>query len=326
MQTIEDLLPNEHILNFHADVSLPTWLPPVLSLMVGAGDLDHENMPNVMKFSTFDVFFCNAWDSSGSFRRNVEYLTTVYPRQKVICVINHENEAQVDRFVELFRGRFSLIDGHLGHTPHLSICNLQKLLIPGGKAMNIYERAETMVELGEMQYWFEHGHFKGGFSSLLLTSTMYKKGQGYLNDHEKEVMWLQFLTKIQTIYNPNGPITYDPNFDLYNMSLLELQILLYCLQLSPKMPINMKGVYAYNTRVWRTDPILELVITKVEPVYGYAKIEQCTDPQLKERAYYIIDAIKRDTDNDLPVWSFAKYKTLMAYLSSPKFEAACVAE
>ena len=326
MQTIADLLPNEHILNFHeGEVLLPTWLPPFLSLMVGAGDLDHDNTLNVQKFSTFNVFFCNAWDSSGSFRKNVEYLIRFNPQQ-VICVIDHGNEAQVDRFVELFRGRFSLIDGHLGHTPHLSISNIQKLLAPGGKAMNIYERSESMVELDEMRYWFEHGHFKGGFSPLLLTSTMYKKGEGYLNEHDKEVMWLQFLTKIQTIYNPTGPITYDPSFDLYQMSLRDLQILLYCLQLNPKMPINMKGVYTYNTRVWRTDPILELVLTKVEPVYGHAKIEQCSDPQLRERAYYIIDAIKRDIENDVPVWSFAKYKTLMAHLTSPKFEAACVPE
>jgi hypothetical protein len=68
------------------------------------------------------------------------------------------------------------------------------------------------------------------------------------------------------------------------------------------------------------------VLTKVEPNYGYAKIEQCSDPQLRERAYYIIDAIKRDIENDVPVWSFAKYKTLMAHLTSPKFEAACVPE
>jgi len=327
MQTIADLLPNEHILNFHeAEVLLPTWLPPVLSLMVGAGDLDHDNIPNVMKFSTFDVFFCNAWDNSGSFRKNVEYLTKVYPQQKVICVINHDDQIQVDRFVELFRGRFSLIDGHFGHTPHLSICNLQKLLAPRGKAMNIYERAESMVELDEMQFWFEHGYFKGGFSSILLTSTMYKKGQGHLNDDDKQVMWLQFLTKIQTIYDPNAPITYDPTLDLYNMSLRDLQVLLYCLQLNPKMPLNMKGVYAYNTRLWRSDPILELVLTKVEPDYGLDKIARCPDPELQARAYCIIDAIKRDIDNDVAVWSFAKYKTLMRHLTSPKFEAACAAK
>jgi hypothetical protein len=328
METIADLLPNEHILNFHASAELqvPTWLPDTLSLMVGAGDLDHDNMPNIQKFSSFDVFFCNAWDSNGSFRKNVEYLSTAYPQQKVICVIDHGNEAQVARFVELFRGRFHLIDGHLGHTPHLSISNLQKLLTDGGKAMNIYERSETMMEMSEMQYWFEHGHFKGGFSSILLTSSMYKKGEGRMNEHDKEVMWLQFLTKIQIMYDPNGPITYDPSFDLYNMSLLELQILLYCLQLNNKMPINMKGVYTYNTRTWRTDPILELVITKVEPDYGHAKIAACRDPQLQERANYIIDAIKRDADNDLPTWSFAKYKTLMRHLSSPKFEAACALE
>lgn len=191
--------------------------------------------------------------------------------------------------------------------------------------MNIYERAESMVEIDEMRYWFENGHFKGG-SPLLLTSTIYKTGHGRnLNEHDKEVIWLQFLTKIQTIYNPTGPITYDPSLDLYKLSLLELQILLYCLQLNHTMPINMKGVYTYNTRVWRTDPILELVITKVEPDYGYAKIEQCSDPQLKERAYYIIDAIKKDIENDAAIWSYAKYKTLMRHITSPKFEAACAA-
>jgi hypothetical protein len=327
MQTIAHLLPNEHILNFHeCDFALPEWLPETLSLIVGAGDLDHDNMPNVQKFSSFDVFFCNAWDSNGSFRKNVEYLTKVYHHKKVICVINHDNQEQVNRFVELFRGRFSLIDGHLGHTPHFSISNLQKLLTPGGKAMNIYERCESMVEVEELNHWFEHGYFKGGLSSVLLTSSIYRKGVGHINEKEREIMYEKFLTKIRTMYDEKGSITYDPCLDLDTMSLVDLQILLYCLQLKINMPINMKGVYAYNKRGWRTDPILELVLTKVEPDYGYNKIALCRDPDLKARAYLIINAIKKDTDNGSVLWSFAKYNTLMRHLASPKFEAACAPE
>jgi hypothetical protein len=88
----------------------------------------------------------------------------------------------------------------------------------------------------------------------------------------------------------------------------------------------MKGVYTYNTRGWRTDPILELVLTKVEPDYGYNKIALCRDPDLKARAYLIIDAIKKDTENGSVLWSLAKYNTLMRHLASPKFEAACAPE
>lgn len=327
MQSIADLLPNEHILNFHeCDFALPTWLPETLSLIVGAGDLDHDNIPNVQKFSTFDVFFCNAWDNNGSFRKNVEYLIKAYYQKKVICVINHDDQEEVNRFVELFRGRFSLIDGHFGHTPHFSISNLEKLLTPGGKAMNIYERCESMVEVEELNHWFEYGYFKGGFSPALLTSSIYRKGFGHINEKEREIMYEKFLTKIRTTYNEKGSITYDPSLDLNTMSLVDLQILLYCLQLNINMPINMKGVYTYNTRVWRTDSILELVLTKIEPDYGYNKIALCSDPDLKARAYLIINAIKKDIENGSVLWSFAKYNTLMRHLASPKFEAACTPE
>ena len=318
MDTIADL-PNEYVLNFKQDVILPTWLPPLLSLMVGAGDLDHGNIPNVQMFSTFDVFFCNAWDNEGSFRRNVEYLIA-NKCKKVICVIDHNEESQMSRFVELFHGRFSLIDGHLGHTPHLSLTDLQKLLTTGGKAMNVYERAETMVEVDEMIHWFEHGYFKKGFPNILLTSSMYTRNARITGD-EMNLMRLRFLTKIQEM--EPGPITYT--VDLYDLPLADLQVLLYCLQMKD-LPIPIKGVYGYNQRVWRTEPFLELVLTKVEPDYGLDKIEACRDPELKSRAHRIIQAIKNDIEGGLHTMSLFKYNTLKQHLMSPKFEAACAVE
>ena len=120
-----------------------------------------------------------------------------------------------------------------------------------------------------------------------------------------------------------GPITYDPSLNLYNLELVDLQTLLYCLQMNEELPINMKGVYGYNQRVWRTEPFLELVLTKVEPDYGLDKIQACNDPELKARAYYIIQAIKKDIENELLSMSVIKYNTLMRHLTSAKFEAAC---
>jgi hypothetical protein len=316
MNTIADL-ENTHVLNFEHNVILPIWLPETLSLMVGAGDLDHGNMPNVQKFSTFDVFFCNAWDNEGSFRKNVEYLIT-HNEKKVICVVDHTKQDQVRQFVDLFRGRFHLIDGHLGHTPHLSLCNIQKLLTSGGRAMNIYERAESMVEVDDMIYWFEHGYFKKGLPIILLTSSMYKTGLGHIDGDERDLMRLRFLTKIQ---EASSSITY--HLDLYELPLIDLQVLLYCLQLT--LPLNLKGFFGYNKRVWHTEPFLELVLTKVEPYYGLEKIEACRDSELRDRALYIIDAIRKDIDND-SFSSGLKYKTLMRHLSSPKFEAACATE
>jgi hypothetical protein len=326
METITDLLPNEHVLNFYDEVILPVlpvWLPETLSLMVGAGDLDHDNIPNVQKFSTFDVFFCNAWDNNGSFRNNIECIMSEYPHQKVICVIDHRNQHHMHRFVELFKGRFSLIDGHFCHTPHFTLNNLQKLLTNGGRAMNIYERSECMMEIDEMNYWFKYGYFNQLLPKILLTSSMYRKGYGRICDHDKEIMRQKFLSKIREIYNENGSVTYDESLEPSEMSLIDLQILLYCLQLRIEMPINLKCVYAYNKRIWHDESILELVITKIEPDYGFDKIALCRDLILKARAHLIIEAIKTDTDNDFIVGAFAKYKTLMKHYASPKFEAAC---
>ena len=141
INTIKDLLPNEHILNFHENVTaLPDWLGEHLKIILGAGDNEQfKGTVNVDAFSMFDVFFCYPEDYEGSLRRNVEYLIKHFYHKKVICFIDINNSEQVDRFCNLFQNRFSLVDGYDMHTPHLSFYCIEKILEPGGIAVNLFE-------------------------------------------------------------------------------------------------------------------------------------------------------------------------------------------
>jgi hypothetical protein len=171
--------------------------------MVGAGDLEHGGMPNTQLFHQFDVFFCNGWDINGSLQRNVDYINTHYPDQKVICVLDYAKPDQVERFISLFAGCFTLIDGHGGHTPHFTINELRLLLAEGGEAVNIYEKSESLISTDDLSFWLDKGYFPFRCASYTyLNSRIYNKNSPRyeLPSEEEAEFRLKFLEKVKERY------------------------------------------------------------------------------------------------------------------------------
>ena len=267
-----------------------------LTLMVGAGDLIHNGIPNVQMFDS-DIFFCNAWDDHGSLQANIDWLEQ-NNSTKLICVVDYYKEDQRRRFIDTFKGLFRFIDGHGGHVPHFTVRELEELLAEDGEAVNIHEKSETMLPLNSAMYFLKDGQFP--YSQSYLTGRIYG---GSLEGLE-----LLFIAKIQQIYRTARQITIQPDIleNLTLLSLADLQQIACCLLYDREMPLNMKGNICMNMRSWRDCSQLEIVMKKV-PVdfFDGSFVSEST-----ARADYIIEAIKRDMASGDILGQFAKYRTL----------------
>jgi len=316
METIADLLQNEHILNFHEGIpKVPEWLGQNLRLMIGAGDLDHDDIPNIQKFSTYDVYFCLPWNNRGtSLRKNVEYLLANYPKQKLLCFLDYENTEHLTLFNTLFAGRFSFIDGHGGHCPHLDFCSLQMLLNNGGQALNIFEKSECIISVNEFEYWFVNDYFRGLLNINLLTSRI--RGEGFDEVDTKR----RLLIKLREFNKKTLNIQIDDEvlLNLDDLSLTEIQYIYRSLIFDKQLPLNLTGMISYVSRDWRS-PCLELIIKKIEPDYKLAQIEAYVEKygSSKEsvRALFIIEKIVEDLLIG-STHSRNKYATLMKLLTN----------
>jgi hypothetical protein len=313
MDTIQDLLPNSHILNFHDGVpTIPDWVRPSgLRLMMGAGDLDHTGIPNVELFYTFDVFFCLPINSGSSLRTNVEYLIA-HPQQKLICFLNNNDPEHIEAFTKLFSGRFSVIDGHGGHCPHLPLEYIQRLLQDGGVAMNIFERSENLITVAQLDQWILNGYFKGG-SDGLITARVYGP------DADIEALTERLRLKTRELLASTSLIAISSDF-LTNFSTLTLSELQYiCRSLSFIMPLNLTGQVKLVAKDWRDGPYMEFVITKnivkyLDRVFLNEYIAQNGNNELSARADTIISAIDVDLVSCVP-YARLKYNTLLKHIA-----------
>lgn len=315
MDTIQDLLPNAHILNFHTGLpTIPDWVRPSgLRLMMGAGDLDHTGIPNVELFYTYDVFFCLPINSGTSLRMNVEYLLA-HPQQKLICFLNNDNPEHIEAFTRLFAGRFSVIDGHGGHCPHLSLDIIQRLLQDGGVAMNIFERSENLITVTQLDEWILRGYFKGG-SDGLITARVYGPNA------DTEAITERLRQKTRELLDSTTLVTISSDF-LLNFSTLtrsELQYICRSLRFAQTMPLNLTGLVTLVAKDWRDGPYMEFVITKntakyLDRVFLNAYIAAKGHNELSSRADTIISAIAVDLDTCLP-YARLKHNTLLKHMS-----------
>jgi hypothetical protein len=269
METIQDLLPNEHILDFYTGVdALPLWLGSNLKIILGAGDLDQVGL-NVQQFSMFDVFFCQPWDNHGSLRKNIEYLIANYTRQKVICFLDIQVPGQVERFCELFRNRFILIDGYGGHTPHLPLDCIAKTLKPGGTAVNIYEMYENVYSEEELIKICntpterltkrDAGIF---FSTLHLFVV-----EDPVNKEKINSIYAECLVSHAWKLGLKSPIQVEWSM-LTNMDsdqrILTMKTLIGVLLQYDTLPKGLQGKFQHNRRIWNPErEYIELVLTKV---------------------------------------------------------------
>lgn len=107
-----------------------------LRMVLWAGDCVHDEITDIERLPNFDVYLCMGFIQT--LQANLDYMYNNRSKSGVICVIDAENKEQMDRFVELFRGRFSVIDSdYNGNTPTLPREYYDSLLSDDGKAFNI---------------------------------------------------------------------------------------------------------------------------------------------------------------------------------------------
>lgn len=106
-----------------------------LRLILWAGDGIHEGVTDIERLPGFDVYICLG--ISPGINANLEY---IYKRSApgIICILDVFNRSQMARFVDIFRGRVSVIDSdYKGNTPTLPVEYYYELLSEGGKAYNM---------------------------------------------------------------------------------------------------------------------------------------------------------------------------------------------
>ena len=322
---------DKHLLNFSTPITpndLPAGLQGDLSLMVGAGDLEHGGIPNVEKFHQFDVFFCNGWDIEGSLQRNVDYINEFFPGKKVICVVDYEKKEEVNRFISIFANRFALIDGHGGHTPHFTITELRKIMVVGGEAMNIFEQSENMMLLDDAIFWLENGYPRTfAHSNTLLTARIYTTNSPgmRLTTEQTDDLRRRFTENIIALNKKNKRTIISAELldNLPSLSLENLQQILVSIMYDIHIHLDMLAIVRMNKRLWRENASVDLVLKKVPVNYMEEKVAMCQDTVLKERAVRIITKIKEELENGMTFPPAAKYNTLLKHVTSDKFEAAC---
>ena len=270
LDSIKDLLPNEHLLNFHAGTpTLPEWLGDSLKIILGAGDFNQTGVSNVERFSMFDVFFCMPYDIDGSLRENVDYLLKTYSKQKVICFIDIEKPEQVETFCTLFKNRVVLLDGYGGHTPHLPMECIHKILKVGGTAVNLYESGPLFyhTQLSTILNKKVNELTKSDAETMLGKLIPPSMNATSLNIHYRSFnkrLDQYIREKLQT----NPSITMDWSIVPAELDakdkfpLLTKALAVLCLY--DPLPTGLKGTFRENVRIWRTGSIHELVVTKVQ--------------------------------------------------------------
>ena len=313
-EKIGHLLPHPQVLNFHDGTPvLPDWVAGNLRLMMGAGDLNHDGVPNTAKFHTYDVFLCQPWDWNGSLVQNVMHLLTT---RKLLCFLDIYNTKQVAAFTELFSGRFAFIDGHGGHCPHFVMSDIQKLLQEGGSATNIYEYSETCLHYRDLQCFLEKGYIPNCTSHNILTGSLYNVPVGTDVDTPLRQKISQLLLTVTQIRFSDALLS-----EIDTMPTRSLQNILRILMFDNQMPVNLKGTYVQVQKDWQDEPHQTFVVTKTAPDFKADQISAFVtavgvDHASVVRANLIIDAIITDINNGDPFLSKAKYRTFCKHVAT----------
>jgi hypothetical protein len=290
---------------------LPEWVGYGLRLMMGAGDLNHDGIPNIQMFASYDVFFCQPWDWNGSLRENVMYLIANRPRT-LLCFIDNSNEDQVNMFTSLFAGRFAFIDGHGGHTPHIRPSAAAKLLSDGGVATNMYENAETIVTEAEVNFWLENGYFRGCISPNMITARIAGNTDSLLGRLQAKALEL-------SARNKQVKLPQDKIDAIATYSVRQLQTLLRGLLFENCVPPNMVGSWVTMRKDWQSDEYEVFIFTKVPLDFQEAALERYSlrygddDPHYL-RARTIISLINEDLGRESVFPASAKYNTYKKHM------------
>jgi hypothetical protein len=107
-----------------------------LRMVLWAGDCVHDEITDIERLPNFDVYLCIGFIQT--LPENIDYIYSKRSKPGVICIIDVSIKEQMARFIEIFRGRFLVIDSdYNGNTPTLPREYYDVLLSENGKAFNV---------------------------------------------------------------------------------------------------------------------------------------------------------------------------------------------
>jgi hypothetical protein len=125
----------KRVMNFVTGTPSYCELTGDLKMVLWAGDCYNNGITDVERLANFDVYLCYGFIQT--LQANIDYMNS---REKpgIICILDAMNKEQMARFVDVFRGRFSVIDSdYRGNTPTLPRDYYDMLLSDEGKAFNV---------------------------------------------------------------------------------------------------------------------------------------------------------------------------------------------
>ena len=109
-----------------------------LRLMLWAGDMVNEGLTDIERLPGYDVYLCYGF-TPGLYENalHLEALDASGPSKHYLCLLDVNDQEQMGRFTDLFRGKFSVIDSdYRGNTPTLALEAYSTLLVSGGMAFH----------------------------------------------------------------------------------------------------------------------------------------------------------------------------------------------
>jgi len=128
------------VLNFKdsANIQLNKIPETGLRLMLWAGDMVHGGLTDIERLPGYDVYLCYGF-TPGLYENAfyLEALDTSGSSRHYLCILDVDDQQQMCRFTDLFRGKFSVIDSdYFGNTPTLPFKVYSDLLASGGTAFH----------------------------------------------------------------------------------------------------------------------------------------------------------------------------------------------
>lgn len=179
-----------------------------LKMVLWAGDCSNNGITDVERLANFDVYLCYGFMQT--LQANIDYINS---REKpgIICILDVTNKEQMGRFVEVFRGRFSVIDSdYRGNTPTLPLEYYYELLSPEGKAFNIKGINGCILPTEDYQ------------NSLELFAPLLSQVDNYKRMWTKEFIELADGNKLTPSSAWQSPDLKDPYYDGVRQRQLQL--------------------------------------------------------------------------------------------------------
>ena len=255
--------------------------------------------------------------NEASFLQNVEKLTDSGP---VICIVDVSSASQMALFIEDFRGRFSIIDGHWGHVPHFPLETLEALLDEGGSASNIFELSSNVVNINTFLTWIKDEYINSYSNIAMSTTKVISNGAMILNDSDAQNLESVLIEKIRSMNacNKNIHLSEEVLVSLSSYRYHTLQKIFGSLLHDRITPLNLLGTVGMYRPAWAAEERIELVLRKSSPFFwenilqGYSNTYGRNEHV--QRAEMILEGIRNDMEHYMIWQSKAKYATFLKHM------------